>query len=192
MRKALLLLLLSAVSALGRLGDTREQAESRYGLEKPLPKYLKPTTLLEGARELIFEFQGWKIRCAFLLATDGKEYVVREEYTKIVGSKGVPLTGFYVTEDEREAILAGEAGGRRWRKKLLGKVETDPLQAAANQLAYLSGLTGPVWIREDGAVARLTGSTSMNVVLELPQAGKYEAELKKINDAKAKASVPSF
>ena len=66
-------------SVVARLGDTRDAAEARYGLpksEKP-PQGGRP--LIEGAKELTFEYQGWKIRCALLLATDGKEYIVREE-----------------------------------------------------------------------------------------------------------------
>ena len=45
---------------------------------------LRASTLIDGAKELTFEYQGWRIRCALLPASDGKEYVVREQYSKIV------------------------------------------------------------------------------------------------------------
>ncbi len=84
------LLLLLPASAFSRLGDTRDQAEARYGLEKSETSP-KSSTLLPGALELKFEFHGWIIRCALLRATDEKDYVVREEYRK--------------------------SGTRRWRKR---------------------------------------------------------------------------
>src|SRR3954464_6039830 len=83
MGRLLLLLLLLSSSAFARLGDTRDQADARYGLpKKPFPPGIQ-STLLEGAREYTYEYEGWRIRCAALLAKDGKEYVVREEYQKI-------------------------------------------------------------------------------------------------------------
>lgn len=57
MGKLLLLLLLAAIPPFARLGDKLDQAEARYGLEKPLPKYVKPTPLFEGAKELNSSFR---------------------------------------------------------------------------------------------------------------------------------------
>jgi len=52
-------------------------------------------------------------------------------------------------------------------------------------------VTGTIWVRDDGAVARLDlGGSSMT--LDLPQVRKYEAELKAIKEIKARAGVPKF
>ena len=71
-------------------------------------------------------------------------------------------------------------------------MEADPTKTLAKQIAYFGRLTGTVWMRDDGAVAHLNGSMSMNLILELPQSAKREAELKRIKDARDRASVPAF
>src|SRR4051794_39602827 len=91
-RLVLFLVLCATVPAMARLGDTREQAEARYGLEKP-QAVRSPNPLLEGARERVFESQGWRIRCALLLAKDGKEYVVREQYQKVFNGEVMKNSG---------------------------------------------------------------------------------------------------
>jgi len=177
-----------------RLGDTEEQAQARYGLQKRqpiLPPGLFPP-LIDGAREVIFEYEGWKIRCAFLKATDGREYVVSEEYTKPPNGKARQKTGILITDFEREAILKGEAGVHSWHQKTIGESSKDHLQTLANQLARASGLVGKIWIRDDGAIARTLGDVTINLILELPQALKYEAELKAIKEKEAKATMPKF
>jgi hypothetical protein len=174
-------------SALARLGDTQDQAEARYGLpKKPLSPVIVPF-LIEGAKELSFGYEGWKIRCALLPATDGKEYV---EYRKIWNSEVMKKGGTIQIRDyERDAVLKGEAGSGPWQEKLLGDLDRNPIQALTNQFTHLTGISGKVWIREDGAIARMR---SDSLVLDLPQARKYEAELKAIKDQKARAAVPRF
>jgi hypothetical protein len=177
-------------SGFARLGDTEDQAETRYGLpKKPLPPGIVPI-LIQGAKELNFEFQGWKIRVALLRASDGKEYVVREEYTKL--QPAIKTSGVFITDFEKDAILQAEAGSHSWHQKMIGEITGDPIQTLANQLAQISGISGKIWIRDDGATVRSIGQMSLNLILELPQAAKYEAELKVIKDREARAAVPSF
>ena len=191
MGRLLPLLLLLTSSAFARLGDTRDQADARYGLpKKPFAPGIQPT-LLEGAKEYMYEFEGWRIRCAALLAKDGKEYVVREEYQKIWNADVMKRGGVIQIRDfERDAILKGEAGNHTWNEQLIGKVDPDPLKAAANQFAHQSGLTGKVWVRDDNAVARMPIAPVL--VLDLPQARKWEEDLKAMKDQAARASVPKF
>ena len=181
--------ILICASASARLGDTQDQAEARYGLPKK-PLVPRSSVLVDGAKELNFEYQGWKIRCALLPATDGKEYVVREEYRKIWNSEVMKEGGTIQIRDfERDAVLQGEARSGPWQEKVIGDLDRNPIQALTNQFTYLTGITGRVWLREDGAIARLT---SDSILLDLPQARKYEAELKAIKDQKARAAVPKF
>jgi hypothetical protein len=108
--KLVLMVLTLTSPAFARLGDTRDQAEVRYGLRhQPLPRI--GGELVEGARELQFDYQGWRIRCALLLASNGKEYVAREEYRKIWHGEVMKNGGVIQIRDlERDAVLAGEAG----------------------------------------------------------------------------------
>jgi hypothetical protein len=180
------LLALAAISlgtpAHARLGETREQAEARYGLPKSekRPSYQAP--LIEGAREIVFLYQGFRIRCALLPATDGKEYIVREEYMR---DGGLPQ----IKDFERDAILAGEGNGMEWSEAKMGPLSLDPVKALQNQFAH--ALAGQYWRRTDGALA-VHGIGGFPVRLELPQAAKWEAQIKAAKDQAARANVPKF
>jgi hypothetical protein len=166
-----------------RLGDTREQAEARYGL----PKSEKPQTiggpLLEGARELTFHYEGFRIRCALLMAKDGREYVVREEYMR---NGGIPT----IQEIEFEAILEGESAGQTWTPYRQPISFSDgPTKILQKQMTQ--HLLGKVMVRSDGALA-CHGLGGFPVRLELPHAAKYELELKSIKEREARRAVPRF
>jgi hypothetical protein len=77
----------------------------------------------------------------------------------------------------------------RWREKLIGDLSWDPVEALTNHFVHASGLGGRIWLRGDGAVARVFHDS---VMLDLPQALRYEAELKAIKEQKARAAVPKF
>ena len=183
--RLILLACLIASPAFARLGDTLDQAIDRYGMpktQKPQP-WLAP--LLEGAKEHVFEYQGWKIRCSMLLATDGVSYVVREEYTKILKPGG----SLQITDYERAAILDGEGGSAGWSAKKVGELSANPVKLMQNQLAHT--FAGQTWTRADGAVAVLgLGLTPFR--LDLPQAFQHEQAVKAAKDQKAKAAVPKF
>jgi hypothetical protein len=182
MKPHLLFLLLTAAGAQARLGDTLDQAEERYGLPKSekIPVATKP--LLEGAIERTFRFEGWRIRTAFLKASDGNEYIVREQFWK---EKDGPL----LKDFEVKALLEAEANGQVWKAKERGDASANPVKTIQNQLAQ--NLEGHTWTRTDRATANL-GTVGTHLSLELPQAKKWEADLKAITDAKAKAAVPNF
>jgi len=183
--RLLLLTCLFATPAFARLGDTQSQAIDRYGMPKQTepPKYGQP--LLEGAKELTFEYQGWKIRCSLLLATDGVTYVVREEYTKLLK----PGVSFQITDYERQAILEGEGGAAAWSGKPVGELSANPVKLMQNQLTH--AFAGQTWTRADGAVAVLAlGGAPFR--FDLPQAFKHEQAVKAAKEQKAKAAVPKF
>ena len=64
-----LLLIASCSAALGRIGETAIQFVDRYGTPKDTPSskiYDKNSPVLEGAVHHTYEYQGWRIRAAFL------------------------------------------------------------------------------------------------------------------------------
>jgi hypothetical protein len=170
-------------SAMARLGDTREDAEARYGLPKVEGTPRGATPFMEGARELTFEHQGWKLRCALLQATDGKNYIVREEYRKIWNAEVMKKGGTISIRDfERDAVLEAEGGRQAWSR---GAVS--PNQKTNDAVQRIAGavlMAVNTWSRTDGAVAweQLGGA----IVLDLPQARRYEAELREIKERKSR------
>ena len=173
--------IVASVSAHARIGETRDQAERRYGLpksEKP-PAYATP--LLKGARELEYHYQGYRIRCALLMATDGNEYIVRQDYRRL---KGAPS----LKDFEVSAILEGERNGAQWTAK---KNTDRSLGISQAERILKQALTGVEMVRPDGAIARVEfGRTGVR--LELPQAAQHEARLKAIKEQQERAAVPKF
>jgi hypothetical protein len=166
----LLLLLMAASRVFARLGDTADQAISRYGI--PKVEQVGRTPLIEGARELLFEDQGWRIRCALLLASNGKEYVVREEFCKIWNAEVM------------------KQGGRIARKTVAAQIDRGP-ESESGEAHCKSSPPCRDGKAEDGATAnRQIGG--MFFRLELPQAVKYEAELKAIKERYQREAVPKF
>jgi hypothetical protein len=103
----------------------------------------------------------------------GSREVVREEYTKIWNVEVANKGGSQQTLDsDRAAIFRAEGGN--WSTKTNAELGPDVFPGRANQAIVPYGDL-KVWLRTDGALARMTGAPS--VVLDLFQARKYEAEL---------------
>ncbi len=147
--------------AYGRLTDTEQQLTARYGLPKKLAAAsLHP--LVEGAKELTFKYQDWRIRCALLT---------------------------FIQDFERDAILEAEGGAGAWKAVTMGPLSANPEKTIQN--LFLHTISGKHWVRQDGATATVpTGA--LQLLHELPQARKYEAEYKAIKQERLKSKVPSF
>ena len=98
---------------------------------------------------------------------------------------GIPT----IKDFERDAILEGERNGLAWKNQKYGPLALDPVKALQNQFGHM--LQGQVWVRDDGALA-VHGIGGFPVRLELPQAARYEAELKAIKEKQAREKVPKF
>jgi hypothetical protein len=105
------LLTIAAGSAAARIGETASQCANRYGPPKDTPssKILdRSSPLLEGAVHHVYEYQGWKIRAAFL-QLDGP--AVRIDYSKVGPDV---LTKDY----ELQAIMsANTPAGMTWARR---------------------------------------------------------------------------
>lgn len=178
MRSILLALLLTSLAAHARLGETRDQSEARYGLPKAERVVKGEIPLIEGARELTFYHAGFRIRCALLLATDGVEYIVREEYSHLT-------PGAKVTLIERDAMMEAELGGFVWKEV----PPADPAKLVTSP--FLKEYTSKVWVRPDGAFFA-AAENEMRVRVELPQARKWETQFKLAQVQKERAIAPKF
>jgi hypothetical protein len=191
MKLALIVLLVcgSWGSARARLGDTRDQAEARYGLEKHEGIKLGQIPLLQGAKEITFEYGGWTIRCALMKATDGRDYIIREEYRKLWNAEVMKAGGTITMRDfERDAVFEAEGGAKSWVQTRTGDTGNDLYSTMVNQFIHLSGINGNISVRQDGAIARgdMIGSA---ITFDLPQAMKYEVEQKAAKEQKTRADA---
>ena len=168
---AALLSLALATSAHARLGENEPQSKARYG--EPVPEMIggneKP--LMLGAKELAYNFQGWRVRAAFVGGTTH-----RIEYIKIENNQPKAMT-----EEELQAVLEAEAGKYKWRED---KPRTG--YDSLNKLA--TAVDGRKWERSDHALASL----KMNLVLTLDSKDADKHEKKAAKATPAPATKPKF
>ncbi len=185
---SLLIVLFLATSSDARIGETSLQFVDRYGGPKDtnLTKSTdKQFPLVEGAIHHTYEYQGWKIRAAFL-QLDGP--AVRMDFQKLSGAaSGIAIQGY-----ELEAIAtANTPTGMTWKQILYSDPDSSNGPLGKLGEAYFGAITGQkMWQRSDGAIMWLR--SILIVRLELPAARQHEEQLKTKKDQKARASVPKF
>jgi hypothetical protein len=185
---SLLIVLLLATSSQARIGDTSIQFADRYGrprdtnLTKIADTY---SPLVEGAIHHTYEYQGWKIRAAFL-QLDGP--AVRMDFQKLSGAP----SGITIRDYELEAIAtANTPAGMTWKQALYDHPGSPNQGLAKLAEGFIGGVAGQkMWRRSDGVI--LWSRSNVTVRLELPAAHQYEEQLKIRKDQKARASVPKF
>ena len=170
------LLISAAVPLQARLGETEAQSQQRYGA--PTPELIGPTDkpLLEGAKEVAYNFQGWRVRAAFINGTTARiEYVHLPE-------NNAPKP---VAEAEIEAILDGEKGKFSWK-------EEKPKTGNKGIDALKTMFEGRKWERSDHAQASL--KANLLLTLEMHEVEAYEKKLAKQpkTGAPPGANVPKF
>src|SRR4051794_19892528 len=111
----LFLSLLIVASAHGRIGETSIQFADRYGRPKDtnLTAIMDKTSpLLERAIHHTYEYQGWKIRAAFL-QLDGPAVPMDFQKTRAA------TAGIVIRDDELQAIAtANTPAGMSWKPVL--------------------------------------------------------------------------
>jgi len=175
-------------SADARIGETPIQFADRYGRPKDtnLTAILdKSLPLVDGAVHHTYEYQGWKIRAAFL-QLDGS--AVRMDFQKTSAA----ATGLVIRDDELQAIAkANMHAGMTWKPIMYDNPNSPPKGIGKLVEGFIMGAAGQkMWQRSDGAVLSLR--SIVIVRLELPAARQYEEALRIAKEQKARASVPQF
>jgi hypothetical protein len=169
-----------------RIGEPPIQFVDRYGAPKDTAssKILdKSLPLLEGAVHHTYEYQGWKIRAAFLQLDSP---AVRMDYQKIAMT-GVNPT---IQDYELQAIMtANTPAGMSWTPMAYDNPDL-PNKGLAKAVEAVVAVGQKMWRRTDGAILWLR--SNVTVRLELPTAREYEAQLKAAKAKKARESVPQF
>jgi hypothetical protein len=168
-----------------RLGATADQFAGWYGAPQESPSLDKNFPLLEGATHHTYEYEGWKIRAAFV-EPDGR--AVRMEYSKIT-KPGVTAT---IQDYELQAIMnANTPNGTTWKQIAYNNPDSPNKGLSKLFESYFGDALGQkMWQRSDGAILWLR--SKLIVRLELPAAREYEAKLKAEKEKKARQSVPHF
>ena len=183
---AFLTAVLVATSADARIGETPIQLADRYGRPKDTQLTQiqdKTSPLVEGAIHHTYEYQGWKIRAAFL-QLDGP--CVRMDYQKIL-SAGVNPT---IRDYESQAIMtANTPAGMSWTPMAYNNPDS-PNKGLAKTMESFVAVGQKMWRRTDGAI--LWSRSNLVLRLELPAASEHEAQLKAEKEQKARSSVPKF
>lgn len=168
-------LLYSGTNAFALLGDTRERADERYGVARLESPAIRDRPLVEGAHHTIYHFEGFEIYCAFLKATDGRSYSVRERYQRLspppsIQSRPSP----YLEDFEVNALLTTQGGGSAWRKS----DRTSLSGLAPKWLGERLRLNqyGTLWTRRDGALAE-GGHGNISITFSHPQSLIHESQL---------------
>jgi hypothetical protein len=170
-----------------RIGETPIQFANRYGGPKDTPSTKatdKNSPLVEGAIHHTYEYQGWKIRAAFL-RLDGP--AVRIDFSKLPNGQSVQIQ-----DNELEAIKTVNTPlAMTWKQILYNNPDSPNGGLSKLTEAALADMRGQkMWQRTDGAIICLRGPLIVRV--ELPVARQFEEKLKIRKNQKARASVPSF
>jgi hypothetical protein len=166
-----------------RIGETAIQFVDRYGAPKDTASSKimdKSFPLLDGAAHHTYEYQGWKIRAAFL-QLDGP--AVRMDFQKL--GPDVQIRDY-----ELDAIIkANTPTGMTWAPMAYDNPDS-PNKGLAKAMESFVAVGQKMWRRTDGAI--LWSRSNLIVRLELPVAREYEAQLKAAKEQKARESVPHF
>ena len=182
---ALMCTILLPISADARIGETAIQCANRYGAPKDDQgsKIMdRNSPVLEGAVHHRYEYQGWKIRAAFLQLNGP---AVRLEYSK-VGADPI------IKDYELQAIMNANSGpGYVWKEIAYNNPDIPGKGVTKFVQSYFAGALGEkMWQRSDGAILWLRNKLIAR--LELPAAREHEAKLKADKEQKARRSVPQF
>ena len=95
-----------AASASARLGETEAQSLARYGVPAPELAGPQDKPLIEGAKESIFNFQGWRVRVAFL-----NNVAARLEYVHLAENGVLKPITCRLRSGKNNALRGTDGGG---------------------------------------------------------------------------------
>ena len=170
----LLLVAFIACPAQARLGETEAQAQVRYGAPVDGMVGADEKALLPGAVERVYNFEGWRVRSAFVGGV-----TVRIQYVHIENNAPKKLE-----EAQIKTLLEAEKGKFSWR-------EARSKQAGyAQEFEKLLKAVASInkWERTDHAVAELVVGIAMQ--FSTRDADELEKKLAKTGPKQPAAATP--
>ena len=173
-------------SAEARIGENAIQCANRYGAPRDTPSSKimdKNSPLVEGAIHHTYEYQGWKIRTAFLNLNGP---AIRMDFQKMSGT----ANGITIQNCEFEAIKTVNTPlGMKWSPMAYDNADSsNPGLAKSGE--NLTEVTQKMWRRSDGAILWLR--SNLIVALRLSAARVHEKQLRIRKDQRVQASIPQF
>ena len=162
-------------AAHARLGDTEGQSQQRYGQPRDDLAGPNEKPLMEGSIEKAYEFQGWRIRQAFVNGA-----CARIEYAHLPdGAVPKPMT-----DSEAKAIIEAEKGKFSWREE---KATKQPGAAGEIEKALKGAFNVKKWERSDHAKAEM----ALGLVLKLQIKDADDLAKKLAKQAQEKGKKPA-
>jgi hypothetical protein len=128
------LVLLFSASAPARLGWTIKECEAKYGPATITPKFGR--ILKDSNIEATFNYEGWRITCAWVEGTDKVQFI---RYT-------APTSN--MTKEQLDAILKSNSDGQKWTAHFDGQ---DKVGTAIASSLSGSDMRSGYFQRNDGA-----------------------------------------
>lgn len=170
--------LLCTFAAHARLLETEGQSQLRYGQPREDLTGANDKPLIVGAVEKAYEYQGWRVRAAFVGG-----FCHRIEYVHI------PVDGqpVQITDAEVAKILEAEKGKYSWKEER----SKTPLQYKDIEKGIQKAFKLNKWVRNDKAKAE--SALGLVLKLESKDAEDLEKKLAKLPKAPgAKPALPAF
>jgi hypothetical protein len=171
---ALLLAAFLARPAHARLGETEAQAKARYGAPVEGMVGADEKALLPGAVERVYNFEGWRVRSAFVVGI-----TVRIQYVHIENNAPKKLD-----EVQIKALLEAEKGKFSWREARSKQVGY--AQEFEKLLKAVANINK--WERTDHAMAELVVGIAMQ--FSTRDADELEKKLAKTGPRQPAAATP--
>jgi hypothetical protein len=187
MRFGLFLCVLSlATSSEARIGENAIQCANRYGAPRDTPSSKtidRNSPLVKGAIHHTYEYEGWKIRAAFLNLNGP---AIRMDFQKMSGS----ANGITIQNCEFEAIKTVNTPlGMKWSPMAYDNADSSNTGLAKSGENF-TAVNQKMWRRSDGAILWLR--SNLIVSLRLSAARAHGKQLKISKDQRVQASVPQF
>ena len=172
---ALLAMILCTITAHARLLETEGQSQQRYGQPREDLTGANDKPLIVGAVEKAYEYQGWRVRAAFVGG-----YCHRIEYAHL------PVDGqlVQITDAEVAKILEAEKGKYSWKEER----SKTPLQFKEIEKGIQKAFKINKWVRNDKAKAE----TALGLILKIESRDAEELEQKLAKLPKAPAAKPAL
>ena|SRR5436190_6540711 len=179
-----LCVLLLATSSEARIGENAIQFANRYGAPKDTPSSKiidKNSPLFKGAIHHTYEYEGWKIRAAFLNLNGP---AIRMDFQKMSGT----ANGITIQNCEFEAIKTVNTPlSMKWAPMVYDNADSSN-PAPAKSSENFTSVSQKMWRRSDGAILWLR--SNLIVSLRLAAARAPGKQLKISKDRRVQASVP--
>ena len=164
------------IPAMARLGENEAASQARYGVPVEGMVGGNEEPLAVGAKEVVYKFEGWRVRAAFL-----NGLTTRIQYAQIPDAGGLRK----LTEADVQTVLEAEKDRYRWR-------EEKPRTGYKELNALKTAFDGRHWERSDHARAHFAAELVLTLETQEMAAYRKKAEKQQGKATPVPGVVPKF